>query len=389
MTDAGTSMRRLLAYCTFVLSTSAASVAFPQSLPQTGASSTTQPTLQEASGKRWRVGAAVTAEQLRDPKIAGLIADQFDYLTAEFEFFPQFLHPEPDKYSFQRADKIAEFAAEHHLPLTGHMLCWGQFTPSWMFEGADHKPLKRDEALANLKGHIDTVVGHFKGKVVSWNVVNEAISDAPNEYLRDTPARRAIGDDYIAKAFEFAHAADPEVRLYYNDYNIEDPVKLPKALKLIRSLRDKGLRIDAVGIQGHWLLDYPAPAVIDSALTAFSGEKMKVMITELDVDVLPRGEADADLTHAQARGENPYPNGLPPDIADAEARRYASIFRVFKTHSDVISSVTFWGVHDGQSWLNDYPIKGRTNYPLLFDRKLQPKPAYKSVIDVLTNESKL
>jgi endo-1,4-beta-xylanase len=360
--------------------------AFAQSPTTTTRLPSTQPTLREACAKRFLIGTAVTAEQLRDPKIATLVTDQFDYLTGEFEFFPQFLHPEPEKYTFQRADKVADFAGANHLLLTGHMLCWGQFTPPWMFEGADHKPLMRDQALANLKSHIDTVVSHFKGKVVSWDVVNEALSDAPDEYLRDTPARRAIGDDYIAKAFEYARAADPEAKLYYNDYNIEDPVKLPKAIKLIRSLRERGLRIDAVGIQGHWLLNFPSVDVIDAALAALGKEKIDVMITELDVDVLPRGEAVADLTHIQAHGENPYPDGLPPDVAEAEGRRYASIFKAFKAHGDMISSVTFWGVNDGQSWLNNYPIKGRMNYPLLFDRKLQPKPAYQSVIDVLDSK---
>lgn len=359
----------------------------PTAIPQpTNPAANTQPTLQTASGKRWLIGAAVTAEQLRDPKIQKLVTDQFDSLTGEFEFFPQFLHPEPEKFTFERADHIADFATAHHLSLTGHMLCWGQFTPAWMFEGSDHKPLSREEALANLKNHIDTVVKHFQGKVVSWDVVNEAISDAPGEYLRDTPARRAIGDDFIAKAFEYARNADPGVMLYYNDYNLEDPSKLPKALKLIRSLRGKGIRIDAIGIQGHWLLNFPDVKVIDAALTAFDKEKIKVMITELDVDVLPRGHGDADLAHIQARGENPYAEGLPREVADAEARRYANIFRVFKAHADVISAITFWGVEDGQSWLNGFPVKGRTNYPLLFDRRLAPKPAYKSVIDELTGK---
>jgi endo-1,4-beta-xylanase len=360
--------------------------AFPQSALAADPARAAQPTLREVSGNRWLMGAAVTSEQLRDPKLAGLITSQFDSLTAEFEFFPQFLHPEPRKYTFERADRIADFAVEHHLSLTGHMLCWGQFTPAWMFQAADGKPLGREAALANLKNHIDAVVGHFRGKVVSWNVVNEGLSDAAGEYLRDTPARRAIGDDYIAEAFEYAHAADPSALLYYNDYNIEDPAKLAKTLKLVRSLRAAGVRLDAIGIQGHWLLDYPDVKVIDAALTAFGEEKIKVMITELDVDVLSRGESGADLAHIQGHGANPYVQGLPPQVAEAEARRYADIFKIFKEHADVISSITFWGVDDGRSWLNGYPVKGRTNYPLLFDRDLAPKPAFKSVIDVLRSQ---
>lgn len=377
------SIRRSLFCNVFVLCVALLSSVFAGLAPATVFAQSTQPTLKSASGSLWLIGTAVTAQQLRNPKIVDLVTEQFDYLTGEFEFFPQFLHPDPDRYTFERADRVADFAMAHHLPLTGHMLCWGQFTPAWMFEGPDHRPLDRDRALANLKNHIDTVVAHFKGKVTSWDVVNEAISDAPGEYLRDTPARRAIGDDYVAKAFEYAHDADPDVKLYYNDYNIEDPIKLPKTIKLIRSLRESGHRVDAVGIQGHWLLNFPSAEVIDAALGALSKEKIKVMITELDIDVLPRGSAGADLAHIQAHGENPYPSGLPPEVADAESRRYASIFRVFKAHADEISAITFWGVHDGQSWLNGFPIKGRTNYPLLFDRNLQPKPAYQAVIDVL------
>jgi endo-1,4-beta-xylanase len=342
------------------------------------------PSLKAASGQRWLMGAAVTSRQLGDPRIEKLVAEQFNYLTAEYEFFPQSLHPRPGQFTFERADRIAEFAKTHHLPLTGHMLCWGQFTPAWMFEGADHKPLSREKALANLKQHIDGVVGHFRGKVVSWNVVNEGLSDAPDEYLRDTPARRAIGDDYIAKAFEYAHAADPDALLYYNDYNIEEPLKLAKTIKLIRSLRQQKLRIDAVGIQGHWLLNYPDVKVIDQALTTLGKEGIKVMITELDVDVLPRNESGADLAHVNGTGANPYASGLPAKIAAEQARRYADLFRTFAAHADTISAITFWGVDDGQSWLNGYPVKGRTNYPLLFDRALMPKPAFKAVIDVLT-----
>lgn len=357
-----------------------ASISFAQSPPAV------QPTLREVCGQRWLIGAAVTAGQLRDPKIADLIVAQFDSLTGEYEFFPQFLHPEPEKYTFERADRIADFAVAHHLSLTGHMLCWGQFTPSWMFETADHRPLGREQALANLKTHINAVVSHFKGRIASWDVVNEALSDVAGEYLRDTPARRAIGDDYIARAFEYAHAADPSAALYYNDYNIEDPAKRVKALKLVRSLRNEGVRIDAIGIQGHWLLDYPDIKVIDDALTIFGQEKIKVMITELDIDVLPRHDSGADLAHIQGHGENPYPAGLPPEVAAAEARRYADIFKVFKSHADEITSVTLWGVDDGQSWLNGYPVKGRTNYPLVFDRDLKPKAAFGAVVDVMRSK---
>jgi endo-1,4-beta-xylanase len=346
-----------------------------------------QSSLYRAASSDFLIGAAVTSAQVKDPATSELILQQFNCLTAEFEFMPQFIEPQPGKFTFERADKIAAFAQEHHLPLTGHMLCWGQLTPGWMYADADGKPLPREQALANLQQYIERTVRHFHGKVDSWNVVNEALSDGANQWLRDTPAHRAIGDDYLKKAFEFAHQADPDVPLYYNDYNIEDPQKLPKALKLIKQLQEQKVRLDAVGIQGHWLLDYPDVAVIDSGIEAISKTGVKVMITELDVDVLPR-KAGADLDLAldskQRSTSKPVASPVSPQILQQEARRYADIFRVLKKHRDVITRVTFWGVDDGQSWLNNYPIKGRDNAPLLFDRKLQPKPAFDSVIGVLT-----
>ena len=198
---------------------------------------------------RFLIGAAVPARRLDDPRLAALVAQQFDCLTAENEFKPRSLQPQPGKFHFAAADRIVDFARRHGMKVVGHTLCWHSQSPAWMFRGPDGKPLPRDEALRNLKDHIDAVVGHFKGKVIGWDVVNEAISDAKDGYLRDTPARRAIGDDYIVKAFEFAHAADPDAELYYNDYGNENPEKLEKTIRLIRELKARGVRLDAVGIQ--------------------------------------------------------------------------------------------------------------------------------------------
>ncbi len=284
---------------------------------------------------------------------------------------PRFLQPEPGRFTFEAADRIAAFAQEHGLPLTGHMLCWNHLTPSWMFENGDHKPLSREQALANLQRHIETVAKPFKGKLSCWDVVNEAISDERREYLRDTPALRAIGEDYVRKAFEFAQEAEPEVALYYNDYNVEDPVKLPKVIRLIRSLKGAAARLDAIGIQGHWHLHHPDARTIDAGIEALGKEGIKVIVTELDVDVLAWN------------GGNPYQAGIPGSVLEKQARRYAELFAVFHRHRDLIPRVTFWGVEDRQSWLNGHP-KRRTNYPLLFDRKLQPKPAYGAVIQALS-----
>jgi endo-1,4-beta-xylanase len=342
-------------------------------------------TLRHAVKGRFLVGAAVMSRRLEDPKLAALVAQQFDCLTGENEFKPRSLQPQPGKFQFAGADRIIEFARQHDMKVVGHTLCWHSQAPAWsMFRGQDGKPLPREEALRNLKAHIDAVVGHFKGKVIGWDVVNEAISDAKDEYLRDTPARRAIGDDFIVQAFEFAHAADPDAELYYNEYGNENPAKREKTIRLIRDLKAKGVRLDAIGIQCHLRLDEPdAPDRLDRAISDYAAEGVKVVISELDVDVLPRRTRGADVAARERGGADPYQGGLPPEVADAQARFYGRIFRVVLKHPGVVTRVTFWGTHDGTSWLNSWPVFRRTNHPLLWDRDLQPKPALGAVLKVL------
>ena len=324
------------------------------------------------------------SRHLDNPALAALVAEQFNCLTAENEFKPMSLHPRPGEFRFTAADRIVDFAQRHRMKVIGHTLCWHSQSPAFLFRGPDGKPLPRDEALRNLKDHIDGVVGHFKGEVAGWDVVNEAISDAKGEYLRDTPARRAIGDDYIVEAFGFAHAADPDAELYYNDYGNEHPEKLEKTIRLIRELKARGVRLDGVGLQCHLRLDDPdAPDRLDRAIAAYAAEGVKVMITELDVDVLPRRARGADVSARERGGADPYRDGLPPEVAEAQSRLYGRLFRVVLKHPGVVTRVTFWGTHDGASWLNFWPVAGRTNHPLLWDRALKPKPALDAVLDAL------
>ncbi len=338
-------------------------------------------TLREAAGKRLIVGCAVATVDLQDPKLATLIAQQYDGLTPEYEMMPEHLVGDDGKYTFGPADAVVAFAEKHHMPVFGHMLVWNFVTRRWFFEDSQGRPLPRTQALANLKGYISAVVGHYKGRVRAWDVVNEALSDTDGEYLKDTPARQAIGDDYVEEAFEFAHAADPGAQLYYNDYNIEQPAKLAKAIRLVRSLQAAGVRIDAVGIQGHWLLDWPPTDMIEHGIEALAALGVKVMITEMDVDPLPRDASGADMAVTEA-GVNPYPDGFPPEMQQKLARRYGDIVAAIARHR-AVTLLNFWGPHDGRSWLNDYPVKGRTNYPLLFDRQYRPKPAFDAVIQAL------
>lgn len=338
-------------------------------------------TLRAAAPKNLLIGGAIATQDLDKPQLAALIKQQFSAITPEYEMMPEKLVDDNGQFDFTRADRVVEFAEKNHQAVFGHMLVWHFVTRQWFFETPDGKPLPREKALANLKLYIETVMGHYRGRVRAWNVVNEAISDDEKEYLRDTPALRAIGPDYIEKAFEFAHAADPNAQLYYNDYNIEQPEKLEKTIELVRSLQAAGVPINAVGIQGHWLLDWPPTAMIENGIEALAATGVKVMITELDVDVLPRDASGADMAQLES-GADPYRALLPAEMQQKLANRYGEIIAAIARHPQV-TLIGFWGTHDGRSWLNDYPVKGRTNYPLLFDRDLQPKPAFDAAIKAL------
>jgi endo-1,4-beta-xylanase len=340
--------------------------------------------LREAAGKRLLLGCAVAAVDLGNPKLAALVAEQFDCITPEYDFMPGHLVDDGGNFTFAAGDRVVAFAEAHHMPVLGHMLIWHFVTRKWLFEDQAGQPLPREEALANLKKYIHAVVGHYQGRINSWDVVNEALSDKEGEYLRDTPALRAIGADYIARAFEFAHAADPKAELYYNDYNIEQPGKLEKTIRLVRSLQAKGVQIDAVGVQGHWLIDWPPADMIGRGIAALAATGVKVMITELDVDPLPRDGSGANMAIAE-KGADPYRQGLPPAVQEKLAKRYGEIVAAI-VRQPAVTLIGFWGTHDGRSWLNDYPVKGRTNHPLLFDRQYKPKPAFDAVLKALKAE---
>jgi endo-1,4-beta-xylanase len=236
--------------------------------------------------------------------------------------------------------------------------------------------------LARMSNHIHAVVGRYKGRIKGWDVVNEALNEEGT--LRQSPWLKIIGEDYLVKAFEFAHAADPATELYYNDFSLENEPKREGAVRLVKKLQAAGVKIHGIGTQTHAKMDWPTPELVDDTLTAFGKLGVKVMITELDIDVLPARSRDrsADVSRRDTADPalNPYPNGLPEAMQQALAKRYGEIFAVYAKHADKISRVTFWGVTDGDSWLNNWPIRGRTSYPLLFDRNGQPKPAFDAVI---------
>jgi endo-1,4-beta-xylanase len=290
-----------------------------------------------------------------------------------------------DLSRFEPADRYEELGLTNGQKVIGHTLVWHNQTPAWVFAGKDGAPLDRETALGRMQEHIRTVVGRYKGRIHGWDVVNEAIED--DGTMRASKWAQAIGEDYIAKAFQFAHEADPGAELYYNDYNLTLPAKRATAIALVKKLRAQGLRVDGIGEQGHWLIDRPDLEAIEATITDIAGAGLKVLITELDVDVLPRPAelAGADLEkRMQIRTEtNLYPNGLPAEAQERLARRYADVFGVFLKHRDKVTRITFWGLTDGNSWLNNFPMPGRVNHPLLWDRDAKEKAAYRAVVDVL------
>jgi endo-1,4-beta-xylanase len=242
-----------------------------------------------------------------------------------------------------------------------------------------------DSLKEYMKNHITTIAGRYKGKVFSWDVVNEALADDGS--LRKSIFLQLLGEDYIVEAFRLAQQAAPDAQLYYNDYNIEQPKKRAGAIALIKKIQAAGVRIDGVGIQGHWRASPVPLAAIEQSIEEFSALGIKVMFTELDLTVLPnpfKGD-NADVSTQSVSNStklNPWPNGLPDSVQATLAKGYEDLFRLFLKHKDKITRITFWGVHDGQSWLNNFPVPNRTNYPLLFDRQYQPKPAFYKVIGI-------
>ncbi len=351
--------------------------------------------LKDAYKGKFLVGTILSNAALQGnaPKEVALAAKHFSAITPENSMKPDALQPKEGQFNFAEGDKLVEIAQKSQSAPIGHCLVWHSQTPRWFFEGPDGKPAGRELALARMRKHIATVVGHYKGKVKQWDVVNEALNDGPG-VLRDSPWRKAIGDDYIAEAFKAAHEADPKAILVYNDYNIERSYKRPKALELLKSLLDKKVPINAVGMQCHWRIDDPNLTEVEDSIKAYEALGLKVMITELDLGVLPTKYKGADIgfreqmTPEQQAAMNPYTTALPAEVAQKQADIYRQAFEMFLRHKNSIGRVTFWGTQDGASWLNGFPIRGRTDYPLLFDRANNPKPAFFAVRDAVSAKGK-
>ncbi len=369
-----------------ILSGAAAAVFAVACLHPNAASSGGATSLKEAFDGSFRVGAAVNERHFTGRDSAGvtLIRRQFNTITPENVLKWENVHPRLGVYDFSAADRYVEFGERNGMFVVGHTLVWHSQVPRWVFQDAAGNTVTRDTLLARMRDHIFTVVGRYRGRIKGWDVVNEALNE--DGTLRRSPWYTIIGEDYLVKAFQFAHEADPAAQLYYNDYSLDNAPKRNGAVALVKRLQAAGISVHAVGSQSHDKMDWPSAAQVDSTIRALSATGVKVNITELDVDVLPAATQNrgADVaTRGQASAAaNPYAGGLPDSVQRALAARYADLFRVFASHRGAIDRVTFWGVGDGDSWLNNWPVPGRTSYPLLFDRADRPKPAFDAVMSV-------
>ena len=348
-----------------------------------------QNTLKDVFERDFKIGAALNRRQFFEEDVRGaeIVTRHFNSITSENVLKWSLVHPQPERYDFVASDRYVAFGEKRGMFVVGHTLVWHNQTPRWVFEDDEGKPVDRDTLLRRLREHISTVVGRYKGRIKGWDVVNEALNQ--DGTMRQSPWFKIIGKDYLAQAFRFAREADPDVELYYNDYDLELPAKRNGAIALIKKLQSDGVPIAGVGLQNHNRLQWPSIADEDATIDAFAKLRLKVNITELDVDVLPRTTgigADYAVNIAPTPELNPYTAGLPDSLQSQLAQRYADLFRIYLKHRDVIDRVTFWGVADADSWLNNWPIRGRTNHPLLFDRFGQPKPAFAAVLGIANTD---
>lgn len=330
--------------------------------------------LKDYFSRYFSIGVAVSPMALIKADESELIRREFNSMTAENAMKMGPIHPREDFYNWRDADSIAAFAQRNGMKLRGHTLCWHQQTPNWIFKDSLGNKVSKEVLLQRLRDHIFTVVGRYKGLIYAWDVVNEAISDKKEEYLRPSEWLNIIGEEYIAQAFRFAHEADRDALLFYNDYNETDPIKREKIFRLVKSLKEAGVPIHGLGMQGHWSVNEPTAADLDSALAMYSRLGVQLQITELDISVYPKEH------HPRDRRAEDADDGFTREREAAQRAAYKRCFELFRKYRHAITGVTFWNISDRSSWLDNFPVRGRKDYPLLFDEQLKPKAAYYDII---------
>lgn len=353
-------------------------------------------TLKSAYANDFLVGVAVSHSfiERNDTRCLNLISEQFSAVSPEDVMKPETIHPAPDVWNFKKGDEYCKFAKDNSLKALGHTLTWHNQTPDFFWLNADGSVRTKEQMEATLVEYIEKTVTHFKGKVYAWDVVNEIMGE-DGQYRSDKGWEKYYPgnlDDLVALAFKTAHRCDPDAELYYNDYNMWRQTKVDGVVRMVKMLQSKGIRIDGVGVQAHWGLNYPSVKDVEKTIDRLHDLGVKVMITEFDIDMLPFSKegqmtGKAMFDPALQREEfmrylNPYADGLPADVDKEIADRYEELMQTIWNKREKIARVTFWGLHDGVSWKNDYPIPNRTNYPLLFDRNLNKKTAFKRIVAI-------
>jgi endo-1,4-beta-xylanase len=354
-----------------------------------------QDSLQKVYQDSFKMGVALNQEisSGEDKNWNSLITTHFNSITPENVMKAERINPEPNVFNFKPADDFVAFGKKNKQFIVGHTLVWHNQTPAWFFINNKGEPNTPEQQIERMRVFIETVAGRYKGKVHAWDVVNEVIGD-DGQYRTNTAWVKTVGDgDTLVKnAFQYAQQYAPDAELYYNDFNAWRPAKRDGIVRMVKMLQANGIRIDGIGMQGHWGLNYPKKEYIEAAIDAYAALGIKVMITELDIDVLPltrEGQIiGTGMLHPQFQEEefeeylDPYKNGLPADVQTALTQRYQELFDIFYKKRDKIDRVAFWGIHDGMNWKNDYPIAGRTNYPLMWNRDGTAKPALDAILNL-------
>lgn len=335
------------------------------------------------------VGTILSASsfQQKNTALLSLIAREFSAVTPENAMKWEAIRPQMNEWHWDIADQMVDFAEQHKMYMVGHTLVWHSQVPAHVFVDDKGKTLEREALLKVMENHINILAGRYIGRISAWDVLNEAVEDDGS--LRQTNWLKGIGEDYIEHAFRLAHKADPKAKLLYNDYNSYMPSKRDAIATIIKDLKAKGVPIHGMGMQGHIGIDRPDLAQFEEAIGVYADTGVRVSITELDIDVLPSvWEMSAEIANRfEYKPEmDPFKDGLTKEMAEQLAERYAELFTIFLKHRDKIDRVTLWGTSDDGSWLNGFPIVGRTNYPLLFDRAQQPKLAYQRVAGLKTGQ---
>ncbi len=326
------------------------------------------PSLKDVYAKDFKIGSALLVSEIADPNGPGaqLLKKHFNMLTAGNELKWDATEPQEGKFDFTRADQIVKFALDNGMDFRGHTLAWHSQTPDWVFHDDKGNLVSKEVLLQRLKRHIDTVVGRYKGKIGTWDVVNEVIDPSQPNGLRNSLWYQIAGEEYIEKAFIYAHEADPAAKLFINDYNTEEPAKRDALYSLIKRLQAKGIPVDGVGHQMHISITSPSTAAVDAMFSKFADLGIQQEVTELDMSVYSN---DTDSWQT-----------FPVDQQIRQAYRYRDMMNVFLKYKDQINAIIFWGKDDGNTWLTTFPTV-RNNWPLLFDAKLQAKYAYWALVD--------